>query len=210
VARRRRFANAWRPTSRILRDSVTCSTWAAAAVSSWICSVAAICRSRGLDATSGDALGYLLAQPDGSLGGLFAAQVVEHLEPDYLMRLLETAYHKLRPGSKIVLETVNPACWYAFFSSYIRDVTHVRPLHPDTLRYLLVASGFQRVELRYSAPFPDESKLQPFPTAQPATSGEPVPDQPLSEAATVFNDNVVKLNSLLFTYLDYAVIGERL
>jgi len=172
--------------------------------------MAAICRSRGLDASSGDALGYLLAQPDGSLGGLFAAQVVEHLEPDYLMRLLETAYHKLRPGSKIVLETINPACWYAFFSSYIRDVTHVRPLHPDTLRYLLVASGFQRVELRYSAPYPDELKLQPLRTAQPATSGDPAPDQPLPEAVAVFNDNVTKLNSLLFTYLDYAVIGERL
>ena len=30
----------------------------------------------------------------------------------------------------------------------------------------------------------------------------------MSEA--VFNENVRKLNSLLFTYLDYAAIGERL
>ena len=89
-------------------------------------------------------------------------------------------------------------------------MTHVRPLHPDTLRYLLVASGFQRVELRYSAPYPDELKLQPLRTAQPATSGDPAPDQPLPEAVAVFNDNVTKLNSLLFTYLDYDVIGERL
>ena len=116
--------------------------------------MAAICRERGLEATAGDALSYLIAQPDASLGGLFAAQVVEHLEPDYLMRLLETAFHKLRPGSKIVLETVNPACRYAFFSSYIRDLTHVRPLHPDTLRYLLVASGFQRVEIATPRHFP--------------------------------------------------------
>jgi O-antigen chain-terminating methyltransferase len=173
--------------------------------------MAAICRSRGLDASSGDALAYLQAQPDGSLGGLFAAQVVEHLQPDYLMRLLETAYHKLRPGSKIVLETVNPSCWYAFFSSYIRDVTHVRPLHPDTLRYLLVASGFQRVDIRYSAPFPDESKLQPLPVAEQVPAPErPQPGGLLPEMAQVFNENVAKLNSLLFTYLDYAVIGERL
>ena len=54
------------------------------------------------------AVSYLASLPDGSLGGLIAAQVVEHLEPDYLMRFLETAYHKLRPGSKIVLETINP------------------------------------------------------------------------------------------------------
>jgi O-antigen chain-terminating methyltransferase len=163
----------------------------------------ALCRERGLDATTQDVLGYLLAQPDGSLGGLFAAQVVEHLEPDYLMRVLETAYHKLRPGSKIVLETINPACWFAFFSSYIRDITHVRPLHPDTLQYLLRASGFQKVTSRYSAPYPDELKLQKVPGASVETAGQ-------LAMAEVVNDNVTKLNSLLFTHLDYAAIGERL
>ena len=162
--------------------------------------MAAVSRERGLDATAGDALSYLLSLPDGSLGGLFAAQVVEHLEPDYLMRFLDAAYHKLRPGSKIVLETINPACWYAFFSSYIRDITHVRPLHPDTLQYLVGASAFQKVTVRYSAPFPDDSKLQPLPAR--AEGGR--------ELDTVFNENVRKLNSLLFTYLDYATIGERL
>ncbi|MSO62574.1 MAG: class I SAM-dependent methyltransferase [Acidobacteria bacterium] len=162
--------------------------------------MAAVCRERGLEATANDALSYLLAQPDGSLGGLFAAQVVEHLEPDYLMRLLEAAYHKLRPGSKIILETINPACWFAFFSSYIRDITHVQPLHPDTLQYLLVASGFQRVDVRYSAPFPEESKLQPIPVTAGQAAG----------MEAVVNENVKKLNGLLFTYLDYAAIGERM
>ncbi|HUP39049.1 MAG TPA: class I SAM-dependent methyltransferase [Vicinamibacterales bacterium] len=162
--------------------------------------MAAVCRERGLDATAGDALSYLLAQPDQSLGGLFAAQVVEHLEPDYLMRFLEAAYHKLRPGSKIVLETINAACWYAFFSSYIRDITHVRPLHPDTLKYLVSASGFQKVSVRFTAPFPEQSKLQTV-----AASA----DKPES-VEVAFNENVNKLNDLLFTYLDYAAVGERL
>ena len=170
--------------------------------------MAAVSRDRGVDAVAGDALGYLLALPDGALGGLFAAQVVEHLEPDYLVRFLETAYHKLRPGSKIVLETINPACWYAFFSSYIRDITHVRPLHPDTLQYLVGASGFQKVAIRFSAPFPDESKLQPvLPQARRHPDGAEV-NAPAFDA--VFNENVRKLNSLLFTHLDYATIGERL
>ncbi len=153
-------------------------------------------RQRGFDATAGDALSYLVSQPDGSLGGLFAAQVVEHLAPDYLMRFLDAAYHKLRPGSKIVLETINAECWSAFFSSYIRDITHERPLHPDTLQYLLRASGFQNVTARFSAPYPDESKLHRVPGN--------------GSFETVFNENVTKLNSLLFTYLDYAAIGERL
>jgi SAM-dependent methyltransferase len=155
-----------------------------------------VCRSRGLEAVEGDALGYLRTLEDGSLGGLLAAQVVEHLEPDYLLQLLEEAFNKLRPGSTIVLETINPACWFAFFSSYIRDITHVRPLHPDTLSYLLTASGFQQVQVRYSAPYPERDKLR-------KVAGEGLVEEAL-------NANADKLNTLLFTYMDYAAIGTRL
>lgn len=158
-----------------------------------------VCRRRGLTADEGDALGFLRSIPDRSIGGLFAAQVIEHLQPEYLTQLLDTAFLKLRPGSRIVLETVNPACWAAFFESYIRDITHVRPLHPDTLTYLLVASGFQRVDVRYGAPFPEHAKLQ-----QLASTAH---EQTLTE---IFNENMSKLNSLMFTYFDYAAIGERL
>ena len=45
-----------------------------------------VCRTQGLEAVEGDALGYLRSLPDQSLGGMFAAQVAEHLEPDYLLR----------------------------------------------------------------------------------------------------------------------------
>ena len=155
----------------------------------------ALCRERGLEVEEGDALGYLRSLPDGSLGGLIASQVVEHLQPDYLLHLLDAAYAKLRPGAHIVLETINPACWYAFFSSYIRDLTHVRPVHPETLAYLLQASGFQQVRLDYRAPYPETEKLR-------TVEG----DTPLHEAVNV---NARLLNGLLFTYLDYAAIGER-
>jgi SAM-dependent methyltransferase len=159
-----------------------------------------VTRDKRLDATEADALTYLRAQPDGSLGGLFAAQVVEHLEPRYLTQLLDAAFARLRPGSPIVLETINPACWFAFFESYIRDITHVRPLHPDTLKYLLVANGFQRVEIRYRTPYPEADKLQPVPD-------RPGPD--LGDWAATLNENAGKINRLLFTHLDYAAIGRR-
>jgi SAM-dependent methyltransferase len=163
------------------------------------------CRTRGLDVAEGDAVQYLDGLPDASLGGLLAVQVVEHLQADQLVRLLELAYHKLRPGSRIALETINPACWYAFFASYIRDITHVHPIHPDTLRYLLIASGFQRVEIRYREPYPDRHKLQAVPTQK---LGAVAPA--LAEVGDVFNENVSKINALLFTYLDFTAVGEKL
>ncbi|HEY7185299.1 MAG TPA: class I SAM-dependent methyltransferase [Vicinamibacterales bacterium] len=157
-----------------------------------------VCREKRLDATRADALSYLRALPDGALGGLFAAQVVEHLEPAYLTNLLDVAFDKLRPGAAIVLETINPACWFAFFESYIRDITHVRPLHPDTLKFLLIASGFGQIDIRYRVPYPEHEKLQPI-----AASGA------LRDSAETINANVNKLNRLLFTHLDYAAVARR-
>ena len=167
----------------------------------------AACRARGLEARAGDALTHLEALQDESLGGLFAAQVVEHLQPDYLVRLLNVAGRKLRPGARIVLETINPRCWYAFFDAYIRDITHVRPLHPDTLTYLLGASGFQRTTVRYLIPYPEGAKLQRIPPPEGIEAG--AAERSLAAAVDTFNDNVDKLNDLLFTHLDYAAIGER-
>jgi O-antigen chain-terminating methyltransferase len=168
-----------------------------------------VCRARGLDAVAGDALGYLGGLPDQSLGGMLAVQVVEHLEPSYLVRVLQAAFYKLRPGACIALETINPACWVAFFESYIRDLTHVRPLHPETLQYLLHASGFTSVEIVYRAPIDERAKLQSV-TPRPQHFGvEPSAIDPLTELVTAFNRNVERLNERMFTYQDYAAIGRR-
>jgi SAM-dependent methyltransferase len=165
-----------------------------------------VCREKGLHADEADALEYVRGLPDRSLGGLFAAQVIEHLDPRYLTRLLDAAFDKLRPGAPIVLETINPACWFAFFESYIRDVTHVRPIHPDTLRYLLIATGFQEIDIRYRAPYPEHEKLQPV--SAPREAGVPG-SSAIADWADTLNANVEKINRLLFTWLDYAAIGRR-
>jgi O-antigen chain-terminating methyltransferase len=125
------------------------------------------------------------------------------------MRLLDSAARTLQPGSPIVLETINPACWLAFFSSYIRDFTHVRPLHPETLQYLLRASGFERVDIQYSAPVPDHVKMKAVDVpAEVLASSDPASKAIVQIAHTV-NANAAILTSLLFSYLDYAVIGYR-
>jgi O-antigen chain-terminating methyltransferase len=166
-----------------------------------------VCRARGLDAVIADGLSYLDRVHDESLGGLLAVQVIEHLEPDYLQRFLRAAFDKLRPGSRIVLETINPACWVAFFESYIRDLTHVRPIHPDTLQYLLHASGFSSVELVFRSPVAEEGRLQRV-TPRPHHFGHDEVD-PLTEVVTTFNRNVDRLNDRMFTYQDYAAIAVK-
>jgi SAM-dependent methyltransferase len=160
------------------------------------------CRARGLDVTEADAVGYLETLPDASIGGLFAAQVVEHLQPEYLLRFLDLAFHKIRPGGRLVLETLNPACWVAFFESYIRDITHVWPLHPDTLKYLVLASGFPQADIEFRSPVPLQDRLQTI-------AAPPQADALMADLVETFNANADKLNARIFTNLDYAVIGAR-
>jgi len=165
-------------------------------------------RKRGLDVVEADARAYLESQPDSSLGGVFSSQVIEHLEPSYLIELLPIIARKLRPAAPLVLETINPACWLGFFSSYLRDYTHVWPVHPETLEYLLQASGFVRVELRYSAQAPDAVRMR---AVDPASFAglDPATARAVTALADAYNANASILNSLLFTYMDYAAVGHR-
>jgi O-antigen chain-terminating methyltransferase len=165
----------------------------------------ALCRERGFDAAHGDAVAHLESLPDASLGGLTAIQVVEHLEPAYLARFLETAFHKLRPGAPIVLETINPACWMAFFEAYLRDLTHAQPIHPDTLRFLVQASGFSSVDVQFRAPVSDSDRLDRVNDAGVPSHAPPA----LRETIAALNAHADKLNARLFSYMDYAVVGRR-
>src|SRR5688572_6701642 len=166
-----------------------------------------VCKSRGLDVTNADARGYLRGLPDESLGGLIALQVIEHLAPAYLADTLALAYDKLRPGARLVLETINPTCWVAFFESFIRDLTHEKPIHPETLQYLLQATGFSNVEIVYRAPIAEGGKLRRV-TPRPEHYGDTAQDA-LTELVSSFNSNVDRLNGRLFSYQDFAAIAVK-
>jgi O-antigen chain-terminating methyltransferase len=163
----------------------------------------ALCRERGFTADQADALTYLEAQPDAGLGGLTAIQVVEHLEPAYLSRFLETAFHKLRPGAPIVLETINPACWMAFFEAYLRDLTHAQPIHADVLRFMAQAAGFSSVDVQYRSPVREADRLENV-----DRRGADTPPA-LRETIDALNAHADKLNARLFGFMDYVVVGRR-
>jgi SAM-dependent methyltransferase len=163
-----------------------------------------ICRARGLEAEQADALSFLRRQEAGGLGGLVAIQVVEHFAPDYLMAVLAAAYAALRPGAPLVLETINPACWMAFFETYIRDPTHQQPLHPETLKYLVQASGFSQVDVQYRRPVGPADRLDRVDLNALGVEGPAI-----HALAAALNGHADKLNGRLFSSADYAVVGRR-
>lgn len=153
-----------------------------------------IAREKGLNCTAGDALHYLEQQPAGSLGGIFSAQVIEHLEPDYLRELVLESFRVLQKNAPIVLETLNPLSLFALSNIYFLDVTHQKPLHPEFMRYLLEISGFSDVSIIYSEELVEE-QLEGI--------------SPENHLAREFNTNIDKLNKLLYASPVYAVTGMK-
>ncbi len=162
----------------------------------------AACREAGLEVEQAEALAYLAGLPDGTLGGLFCAQVIEHLHPDALVALVRLAHAKLRPGGVLLCETPNPACLTVFSGPFYLDLTHVKPVHPEAARFVLEAAGFRDVELRFVNPYPPEAKLQPI---QPLWYMRRYEEAFLA----ALNENFAQLNALLWGAQDYAVIGRK-
>lgn len=111
-------------------------------------SMVARCREKGLDVRLADAATYLGAADDGSVPGIFAAQVVEHLGAEQLGELLALMQAKLAPGGVAIMETVNPhnpAALKAFWT----DTTHHHPLFPEVLLALCRLAGFESGEVRF-------------------------------------------------------------
>ena len=101
------------------------------------------CQEKGLDVVREDAFTYLESIPDTSLGGIFAAQVVEHLEPTRIIELANLCYRKLQLDGMLIFETPNPICLTVFARSFYMDLSHIRPVHPEAMKFLFESTGFR-------------------------------------------------------------------
>jgi SAM-dependent methyltransferase len=147
-------------------------------------------RDKGIEVVAQDAVDHLRSLEPGSLGGIVASHVVEHLPASAVAELVALAGEKLAEGGTLILETPNPESLVAGSINFHRDLTHRRPIHPDTLVFLCDSAGFSSVELRRLSPVSEDERL-------------PVPkDGELEELVT-------QLNELLYGFQDYAVVARR-
>ena len=153
------------------------------------------CSERGLDVRPGDALAHLHELPDASLGAITAFHVVEHLDLDTLVDLIDASLRVLRPGGVVLFETPNPTNLSVGASSFYLDPTHLKPLHPQFMEFLVANRGFTEVEIRYVHPA-EHSPLPHWPTDEDAPADE-------------VRESLDALNWAMFGPLDYAVIARR-
>jgi glycosyltransferase involved in cell wall biosynthesis/SAM-dependent methyltransferase len=105
------------------------------------------CREKGHEnVEQGDLLDLLERTPAGSLGAIFSAQVLEHLDFDQLRRFFELGLSRLKPGGLLIAETVNPHSAAALKSFWV-DPTHKHPLFPEALLALCALGGYASADV---------------------------------------------------------------
>jgi SAM-dependent methyltransferase len=105
-------------------------------------------RAKGHEVELADANAYLADVPDGSLGTIFSAQLIEHLAYDELEEFLHLAHAKLRPDGLFVAETVNPYAVNALRAFWV-DLTHRVPIYPEVAVVLCRLTGFAEARILF-------------------------------------------------------------
>jgi 2-polyprenyl-3-methyl-5-hydroxy-6-metoxy-1,4-benzoquinol methylase len=102
-----------------------------------------LCRAKGHpNVHAARAIDYLRTTADGSLGGIFAAHMLEELSYDELTELLELAATKLRPGGMLVTESTNPHSFEAMRTLWV-DLRARRPVFPEVALALCRSGGYR-------------------------------------------------------------------
>jgi len=124
-----------------------------------------------LKVVEADLFEHLTQLPDRSLGGIFAARVVEYLPPNRQVEMVALCAGRLKPGGLLVLETLNPDSEFPFGRASHIDPSHIRALYPEVLKAMLESNGFGECTLSVLAP-------QQICVAGPSDGAEPAGANP--------------------------------
>ncbi|MGC8719200.1 MAG: methyltransferase domain-containing protein [Thermodesulforhabdaceae bacterium] len=96
----------------------------------------------GLSFAKEDIFDFLRRSSTESFSVVTAFHVIEHLPPEKWTTFLESILRVLAPGGIAILETPNPRHLLVASGDFYRDITHIRPVFPDTLEFLGEIAGF--------------------------------------------------------------------
>jgi SAM-dependent methyltransferase len=112
-------------------------------------------RGLGFEVICGDALAYLHALPDESLNAVTGFHFIEHLSFETFIELLDEIARTLRPGGAVIFETPNPKNLVVGACNFYSDPTHLKPLFPETVQFIMRKRGFTDARIEYLNPVED-------------------------------------------------------
>ena len=157
-----------------------------------------LCLENNLPVEKIDMFAFLEKAPDNSIGGIFCSQVVEHLTPQDMILFIKLAHQKLESGAPLVIETINPKNLVAVSNWFYMDLSHVRPVHPETLSFILEQECFNVNEVIYT----DPNTEQQIPSLE--ISG--VEANQLNE----FNYKIKLVNEILYGPQNFSILAKKI
>lgn len=100
-----------------------------------------------------DILTYLNGVRDGSVDNIYALNIFEHLEKDYLMSVLTQCARVLKPSGTVTAIVPNATSPFGAMTRYW-DITHVLAFTPSSVNQLKNFGGFRRAEFKELGPKP--------------------------------------------------------
>lgn len=122
------------------------------------------CRERNLSVVSGDALEHLEAQPAGTLAGVSAFHVIEHLPYRTMLAFFHAAHVALAKGGCLIVETPNPQNVSVGACNFYMDLTHQKPIPPMTAEFVARHAGFADVKVLRLHPAKRHAERDSLPT----------------------------------------------
>jgi O-antigen chain-terminating methyltransferase len=144
------------------------------------------CQDLGFDVIESDAILYLRTLKSNSLGAVTGMHIIEHIPFKRLIALFDEVLRALKPGGVAIFETPNPENLIVGACNFYYDPTHLNPLPPEPMRFVLEARGFCPIEILRLHPY-EESAM-------------------LNEGSEQLKDIV---NKLMFGARDYALIAYK-
>nr|MDQ2971762.1 class I SAM-dependent methyltransferase [Pseudomonadota bacterium] len=128
---------------------------------------------------------------EASVAAITSMHLVEHLPHETLLHLLDEARRVLQSGGVLILETPNPENILVGACTFYTDPTHVRPIPPTLLQWLLKSRGFEE------------------PAIERLTENRAVPDLSPVSSDTPGAEQINQMIEWFTAPPDYAVIARK-
>lgn len=140
-----------------------------------------------------DLLSFLLKQKSKSYDLICLLHVIEHCPKEYVYQTIKEIYRLLLPNGRLLIELPSHFSLWASQRQFYLDPTHLFPVHPDYLSFMLEFIGFKNIEPLCFDPVEDPQKANL---------------EGLFEKKEI-NEAFKKLSDWLYGPMDYGFLASR-